>query len=103
VGREQEWGCGNSSENSVCKSATVRFISACGAWRVLLLALFCFETGSPYIAPEVWTVLELCRPGLPQTHRNSPASAFQVLGLKLCASMCVDLGKLKRNKAHYDP
>jgi hypothetical protein len=27
----------------------------------------------------------LCRPGWPQTHRNhSPASAFQVLGLRVC-------------------
>ena len=27
-----------------------------------------------------------CRPGWPQTHRDPPVSAFQVLGLKACVS-----------------
>ncbi|CAO2628824.1 hypothetical protein LEMLEM_LOCUS20187, partial [Lemmus lemmus] len=28
----------------------------------------------------------LCRPGWPQTHRDPPVSASQVLGLKVCSA-----------------
>jgi hypothetical protein len=48
----------------------------------LSLSLFFFKTGSFYI---VWN--SLCRPGWPQTHRDPPASASQVLGLKVCITI----------------
>lgn len=46
--------------------------------------LNCQEAGSVYID---LSVMELCRPGWPQTHRNQPTSASCVLGLKGCAPM----------------
>ena len=33
--------------------------------------------------------LSLCRPGWPQSHRDPPASASQVLGLNACATTAV--------------
>ena len=42
-----------------------------------------FMTGSHYVA---LAVLELCRPGWPQTYRDPSGSASQILGLKMCAT-----------------
>jgi len=45
--------------------------------------LFSSETGSYFVALVGLDLL--CRPGWLQIHRDPPASAFQMLGLKVCA------------------
>ena len=62
---------------------------------------FCFFWGGVFLFLFVWLVglsrqgfaitLDCpgtisCRPGWPQTHRDPPASASQVLGLKVCTA-----------------
>jgi hypothetical protein len=52
------------------------------------------EKGLPTYPQMVWN--SLCRPDWPQTHRHPPASAPQVLRLKVCAWINDILEFLKR-------
>ena len=46
----------------------------------------CMYMCVPVVVVAAAAALELCRPSWPQTHRDPPASASQVLILKACAT-----------------
>jgi hypothetical protein len=65
----------------VCACACVCFVVVILS-RVFLLVFF-----RQYYFVYLWLSWnKFCRPGWPQTHRDLPASAFQVLRLKVCAT-----------------
>ena len=94
-GRSFMWGCGPLVDQPNYVAHFPRVFGqhkldsvVSGVWFLFLLRgmfVCLFETG---IISETLAVLNsLCKLGWPQTHRDLPASASWMLGLKVCATM----------------